>query len=310
MQAQARGYAAALLATVIWAGNFVVARGMAGSIPPVQLNFWRWVVALVCVAPLALRHWRADVRAARGHWAYMTLVALLGVTLMNTLIYKAGQTTTSLNMGLIMPATPVVILVLARVIHGEPVTPRRMAGVVMVLAGIVFLLTRGSLANLLAVRFTSGDLWVLGGMAAFAVYSLLVRRMPRGMSTAGFNALQFALGLTLCLPALAWEMRACPAPQWTPTVWGCVLYVGAGCSCAAYLLWTRAVADIGPVNAGLVYDSIPLFVALEGVLLLGERVTVAHALGGGLIVAGIVLATWRVTTAPPGQRTTRNTERT
>ncbi|MBR6975782.1 MAG: DMT family transporter [Ottowia sp.] len=310
MRTRAWGYAAALLATAIWSGNVIVARGVAGHIPPMQLNFWRWVVALACILPFALRVLRQDMRAMRGHWGYMTLVALFGVTLMNTLIYKAGQTTTSLNMGLIMPAAPVVIILLARVMHGERITARRMAGVIMVLAGIVFLLTRGSLDNLLAVRFTSGDLWVLGGMAAFALYSLLVRHLPPGVGALGFNTLMFAWGLVLSLPILAWEMWAYPAPQWTAAVWGSVLYTSLGCSCAAYMLWTWAVTSIGPVNAGLVYYSFPLFVAVEGVVLLGERVTVAHALGGGLIVVGIVLATRPVATAPPEQRTTRNTERT
>lgn len=291
MSPHLRGLLAALAATLLWAGNFVVARGIAQSIPPIQLNFWRWLLALACLLPLALPRLREDWPLMRRHWRHLAVMGLLGVTLLNTLIYKAGQTTQSLNMALLVPTAPVIILLLSRILYAEPITWRRLTGMVVVLGGVLTLLARGDWRHIAAVRFTQGDLWALAGAACFALYSLFVRQRPKAMSVAGYNAALFTLGLVLLLPGLVVEMAVLPPPDWNAPVLLGVAYSGIGCSFAAYLLWTRAIANIGPVPAGMVYYSLPLFAAIESTLVLGEAVTLYHLVGGGLIISGILLAT-------------------
>lgn len=285
------GYLAALAATVLWAGNFVAARGVAHDIPPVQLNFWRWVLALACTLPLALPRLRADWPGIRAHWRYLAVMALIGVSALNALIYKAGQTSPSLNMALLFLSAPIMIIILSRVVYGDPITYRRLAGVGVVLAGVLTLISRGDWRHVAEVRLTPGDLWALAGSACFAVYSLFMRKRPAAMSVEGFNAALFALGLVLMLPALAWEAAVMPAPVWNAPVVVAVVYAAVGCSFGAYLFWTRAIAAVGPVPAGIVYYSMPLFTAIESVLILGEQVTLFHVSGGALIIAGILAAT-------------------
>jgi drug/metabolite transporter (DMT)-like permease len=286
-----RGYLAALAATVLWAGNFVLARGVAHDIPPIQLNFWRWTLALVCMLPLALPKLKADWPGMRKNWRYLSAMAFVGVAALNALIYKAGQTTQSLNMALLVPTAPIIIIVLSRMVYGEPITYRRLAGVGVVLVGVLALISRCDWRHLAAVTFTPGDLWALAGAACFAVYSLFIRNRPACISIEGFNAAMFGAGLVLMLPALAWEWAVLPHPVWNFPVVAAVLYAGVACSFAAYLLWTKAIAVIGPVLAGIVYYSLPLFAAVESVVILNERIAVCHILGGVLIVAGIMIAT-------------------
>lgn len=300
MHGKTLGYISALAATVIWSGNFVVARGVADVIPPIQLNFWRWVLALVCVLPLALPKLRTDWPSLRRHWKYLSFMGFFGITALNALIYKAGQTTESLNMALLVPTAPVIILVFSRLIYGEPITLRRLCGLVVVLCGVLALISRGDWNNLLAVRFTAGDLWALAGAVSFAIYSLFMRQRPESISVEGFNAAIFALGLLFALPMAIWESAVMPSPSWTMPVIISILYAGVGCSFAAYLLWTRAIGSIGPVSCGMVYYTLPLFTAVEGLYILGEHINLAHIVGGGLIVAGILVAT------APLRRTPRN----
>ncbi|MEL7638970.1 MAG: DMT family transporter [Solidesulfovibrio sp.] len=291
MSPSLHGFVAALAATVIWAGNFVVARGIAHAIPPIQLNFWRWLLALACILPWALPRLRAEWPVMRRAWRHLLVMAFFGVALLNTLIYKAGQTTQSLNMALLVPTAPVIIMVLSRVLYGEPITWRRLTGMVVVLLGVLTLLAQGHWGRIAAVRFNAGDLWALAGAACFALYSLFARGRPRELSIAGYNAAYFSLGLVMLLPGLVVEMAVLPAPDWSPAVLLGVAYAGIGCSSAAYLLWTRAIAGIGPVAAGMVYYSLPLFAAVESAWLLGEPIAAYHMVGGVLVVSGIVLAT-------------------
>jgi drug/metabolite transporter (DMT)-like permease len=101
------GYVYAILATAIWSGNFVIARGLSDSISPVNLAFFRWATALVFFLPFALKSLIKDIKIVRGNLLYFTLTSILGVTLFNTLIYFAGHTSTAMNLSLISITFPV-----------------------------------------------------------------------------------------------------------------------------------------------------------------------------------------------------------
>lgn len=291
MKTKTLGYLAALGATVIWSGNFVVARAIAEDIPPIQLNFWRWIVALACMLPLALPHLRREWPVIRQHFGYLSFMGLVGISLLNTLIYKGGQSTESLNMALLVPTVPIMIIVMSRIVYGEPITPRRLLGVFIVLLGVVTILSRGDVERLTAVRFAAGDFWALGGAVCFAVYSLFVRQRPVDISIEAFNAVTFIMGVLFMVPPLLWEMWVLPLPTLNVPVTVGIVYSGVGCSFVAYMLWAKAISIVGPVRAGFVYYTLPLFAAVSATIVLGEVVTMAHVFGGLCIIAGILVAT-------------------
>lgn len=287
----ADGYIFALLATMLWAGNFVAARALAFAIPPCQFNFWRWVTAFLAILPFALPHLTQDMPAIRANFRYMSTMAIIGVTLMNAFIYKAGQSTESLNMALLMPATPMVILIFSRILYGEPITPKRLAGMLVAMAGILILISRGQWQRLAGLEFANGDLWTLGCMLSFALYSLFMRQRPRDISSAGFNAAIFFLGLIYALPFVLWEIIYLPLPVMSWQLTAGILYAGLGCSAMAFWLWTIGIDRIGPVRAGIVYYSLPIFAAIMAKIVLDENVYPAQITGGILIVCGIFTAT-------------------
>lgn len=296
------GYGSALVATALWAGNFIVARALAFSIPPIQCNFWRWVIAFLAILPFALPKLKRDLPKMRSSLKYLSIMALLGVTFMNVFVYKAGQTTQSLNMALIMPATPAVIIVLARVFYGEPIGWRKVCGVCAASFGIIVLVTRADFGRLVALQFQEGDLWTLGCMGCFAIYSLLMRKRPRDISSVAFNAAVFGLGIIYALPMTLAETWFLPLPVFSwAVVWG-VLYAGIGCSALAFWFWTCGVDRIGPVKAGFVYYAMPFFAAVMAKIVLDENVVPAQIWGGCLIIGGIIFATVPATVFMPHRK--------
>ncbi len=97
------GYIFAICATIIWSGNFIIARGLSESIPPISLAFWRWVVAVIVFLPFALKALIADWDILKKNIPYLAITSLLGITIFNTLIYLAGHTTTAINLSLTVP---------------------------------------------------------------------------------------------------------------------------------------------------------------------------------------------------------------
>ncbi len=290
MTGKAVGYICALSAVFIWGGNFVVARGVAGLIAPVEINFWRWLLAFCCVLPFAYGKWKTDWPIIKKHLPFVIIQGIVGVALLNALFYKAGNTSSSINMVLFVPSAPIIILALSRIICGERITLYRFLGLVVILGGLLLLISRGQWSNLTNFDIHAGDLWAIGGVACFGVYTFLARYRPKELGIATLHTAIFGAGLIVSLPALLLEMQYSPPTTWNSTVIIGIFYAGVGCSCVSYLLWTKAVDNIGSVAAGIIYYLIILFTALKGVLILGEEVTLIHVIGGALMLSGIALA--------------------
>src|SRR5512138_1851035 len=85
------------LASLLWSGNFVIGRAVAGRVPPVALAFWRWAAALAVLLPLAWRDLRAAAPALRRSWKVLVPLGILGVGNFNLLVYIGLNETSATN---------------------------------------------------------------------------------------------------------------------------------------------------------------------------------------------------------------------
>ncbi len=287
------GFAFALGATMIWSGNFIVARGLNEVIQPATLALLRWMVACLALLPLAgMATWK-EIRVIRGNIGYLMSTAFLGVTVFNTLIYVAAHSSTALNLSLIATSTPIFIIIFARIFLGEPITIVRIGGLLLAVSGVVLLVTRADLAILLNLSFAVGDIWMVLAAMIFGGYSILIRKKPPQISQSAFLISTFLLWLLTLLPWSVLEISTHGFPELTIDIVGSVLYIGLGASLVAFFLWNRAIAIVGPSTAGLIYYTLPLFSGLGAFLILGEPVGWVHALSGLMIFGGIITATRR-----------------
>jgi len=181
------GYFLAVVATIILAGNFIVARALNQDILPVGLAFWRWAIAVATLAPFTVRGAVADGKSIKKYLPYLTVSALLGVTAFNTLIYVAGHTTLAVNMALIATSSPVFIVLMSRLFYGELISLTRVAGIAIAVSGVVLLIAGGSLERLLSISFAIGDLYMLLASIIFAGYTMLVKRKPPNLRMTTFT---------------------------------------------------------------------------------------------------------------------------
>ncbi len=285
------GYLLAAAATLIWSGNFIIARGLADTIPPVLLAFLRWSVAALVVLPIGAPSLWRQRRVLRQHLGYLLLTSFCGVTLFNTLIYTAGETTSALNMSLLAIGTSIFIIVLARIVLGERLSAAKIAGVILATFGVLLLVTRGDLFRLQGLVFAEGDLWMIMAALVWAVYTILVHKKPSEINQRTFLIASFWLGLALLAPWAAWVYLDTAELKMGPAIMGVALYLGVGTSVVAYLLWNRAVSIVGASNVALIYYTLPLFSGFEAFLILSEPATIVHLFSGALIIGGVILAT-------------------
>ncbi|TDO28109.1 DMT family transporter [Sediminibacterium goheungense] len=285
------GIALAVLATIIWSGNFVISRAVNQQIPPVSLAFYRWALATVLIAPLAYKKFTEQKQIVFQNWKYLFWVSLSGITLFNTFVYVAGHYTSAINMALIgTTSSPIFATVMAIIFLKERLNIFRITGILICIAGIILLLSQGSWEKLASFTFSTGDLWILAGALAFAVYNILVRKKPAGITPVNFLFVIFFFGTLLLLPAYIIERNLTPAVQWNGSIIGSVVYLGLGTSVISFLCWNAALQKLGTGTTVLFGNLIPIFSTLEAVWLLGEKITDIHIISGLLVIGGLILA--------------------
>ncbi len=281
----------AVLATLIWSGNFIVARGISTQVPPVSLAFFRWVTASIVITLIALKHIPTGLQLIKQHWKYLLLVAFFGITTYNTLIYVAGHYIPAINLALIgTTSSPVFSIILAAIILKEQISALRLTGLFLCIAGILVLLSKGSINTLIHFHFSPGDWWILTAALMFAVYNILVRKKPSNIGSLPFLWTTFVLGTLLLFPAFIAEASASPAINWSPSLVMIILYLGVGNSVICYLLWNFSIANLGAGRTALFGNLIPLFSSIEALIILKEKVSWVHGISAVLVISGLVLA--------------------
>jgi len=298
----------ALLMTVpplMWAGNAIVGRLMVGEVPPLTLNFLRWVLTALILLPLGWRALRQPQRLLQ-RWPYLLMVGLLGVGLYNALQYLALVTSEPINVTLVASSLPIWMMAVGALFYGEQPSRRQLAGAALGLVGVLLVIGRGSLQTLLAVQLVPGDLFIVAAVIGWSFYSWLLARPPahmqgtqrpradEGWDWAGLLLIQTLFGLLAAGSFAAVEQLGGAAPiRWSATVAGALLFVSLGASIVAYRCWGLGVAEGGPALAAFFSNLTPLFAAVMSALVLGESPRGYHVLAFVLIVCGIAVATPR-----------------
>src|SRR5215212_6977513 len=104
--ARASAFALLALANLMWSGNWILGRALRETFDPIALNFWRWLVALLVLAPFALREAVAKRAIIRRHGGLLAFLALAGVVAFQALVYLGLESTTAINAVLINASAP------------------------------------------------------------------------------------------------------------------------------------------------------------------------------------------------------------
>jgi len=281
----------AVIATIIWSGNFIIARGVIKDIPPVTLGFYRWLTATLILIPFAWKYFIKELPFVRQRPFYFILTAVAGVSMFNTFVYIAGHYTEAVNLALIgTTSSPVMSVILARIFLKEKITTLQVIGMAVCVAGILLLLSKGHLEHLLSLTFTKGDWWMLAAAFTFAIYNICAKKKPATMRPVNFLFTVFLMGTLFLLPFYLLEFRAMGGIAFSVSNIGSVLYLGLGASVICFMLWNIAIANMGAGRASLFGNLIPVFSSIEAVLILHEKINLVHVGSFIIVVAGLIIA--------------------
>jgi drug/metabolite transporter (DMT)-like permease len=284
-------YAALAATSALWSGNTITGRALADALPAVPFSFWRWTLVLAILAPLVAgdlrRHW-PDVR---HRWRRLALLGLMSTALYHAWIFWALHHTTAINAQLLNSTIPLWVMLIGWAALGARPAGREWVGFAVSALGVAAIIAHGDWRRLATLDLNGGDLMVLGAMINWAVYTILLARSGVALPGLAFVFVTGAFGVAGLLPFYLWELAmGRGAFALTPATIGGIAFTAVGASVVATVFFIYGLTRVGATRAALFTHLVPVFGALFGVALLGERLGLHHLAGFALILAGIAVA--------------------
>ena len=281
-----------IIASLCWGGNIVLGRAIAADVPPLGLSFWRWFTVAVILILFNARQLPKELPLVRQEWRLIALLSLTGMTIFHSTQYVALNTTTAVNVALIVAVSPLLVPVLARIILKTPISTREVAGIILSFLGLIFVVTKGQPSLIVGLKFTSGDLFMLVGACSWTVYTVLLKRKPAQLSSLTLLTWASTFAALCLLPLYLWESNVGGRlVELNNTTFISIAYTAIFASLAGFFCFNTGVARLGPAKSLAYVHLIPVFATLLAVIFLGEQLHFYHLLGMLAIGTGIAITT-------------------
>lgn len=273
-----------LLTTLFWAGNYVFGKYVVTEITPIWITFFRWVLALFLLFPIAILVERPEWKAVKKSWVSLVVLGLLGILGYNLLLYSALEYTSATNAALISALNPGMIVLFSVLLLREKLSPLQLTGLFVSLLGALILLTQGNLVDIFRAEYNQGDILMIGAVVVWTFYSIIGKNIAVPPITATAVSSLFAM---IILAPFALKQGINLSDISPMSIYG-IIYMFIFPSFFSFVFWNISVRSIGASQAGIFLNLIPVFTAIIS-LLLGERMQGEQIFGGLLVFIGVYL---------------------
>lgn len=277
------------LTSLFWALMFFLGQYAVAFMTPESVGGWRFLVAGGILLPLVWWREGVDWAGLRRHAAPLLAMAIVGIGGFNLSLFHGLRHTSPLNAALIMALCPALITALSATLLRERISGRQLAGLILGLAGVAIVISKGSLTALLTLSLQRGDLYVLLAAICWAIYSTLPRRFITGLAPQQITVATLCAGGVL-ISAFAHATQPDFLVLPAASVGAAILGMAVFGSVLAYLWWNDGVRKVGAGRAALFMNMVPLFTLLIG-LALGQPVAPTQLVGAVLVIGGLCYAT-------------------
>ncbi|WP_249660525.1 DMT family transporter [Lysinibacillus fusiformis] len=283
-----------LVTSLLWGGNFVVAKTLVAHASPMTLTTVRWFIAVIVLVPLV---WWKEKKLVPPKQAIvpLLLMGVTGVALFNIFQFLALERTTSTNAGLISTMNTISIALFSFILLKEKITKWQLSAMVLSLFGVVLVLSKGDWQLLLDVQLNTGDLWMLAAVCVWGLYSVCSKWAMQTASPLMATLYAGIFGVLLLLPFTSTDFTFTNVN--TSFILS-MLYTGIISTVVCMVFWNIGVQKLGATTSGIFLNFNPIFTALLAYLFIGENMSWLQGIGGLIVIMGCYLFTHFKTKAP------------
>ncbi|HKC90732.1 MAG: DMT family transporter [Chloroflexi bacterium] len=283
---------AAFCVALAWSGSWITGKLALATAPPLEISTARFVIAAIVLAGIAIVT-RTDL--GRGGLRPVIIAGAFGYCGYNAFVFVGLTMAPASDGALIVPTLIPVLTALAASFVGERLTATRLVGFAIASAGAALVIAAGQTGDELSSRRLVGDVLMLLGACCWAVYTVLGTIALRTRSPLAVVTIAAPVGAALLFPLGFLEKGYADVSGWSSGVWLNVLYLALAGSVASFILFYWLVRRVGAGVAAMTSYFVPVLTLAMAVVFLGDRPQPLQLVGGVVILAGVRLATLRLT---------------
>jgi len=282
-------YLEATFAATVWGASFIATKVALKDISPVTIVWLRFGIGLLVLgAAVALR--KQFSLPKKNEWGYFALLGFLGITFHQWLQSNGLQTSEASTTAWIVSTTPVFMALLGWLILKEGLSLVRILGIALAFVGVLLVVSDGNLASISIGKFGApGDALILVSAVNWSVVSVLSRRRLRTTNAGLFVFYMMTFGWLFTSALVAFGGNYNEVPRLSFEGWVGITFLGVFCSGLAYIAWYDALQALTTASTGAFLYIEPLIAMLVAFVVLGEAITLASLVGGGIILFGVWL---------------------
>jgi len=269
------------------ASNLVVGRGGVEYVPPISLAFWRWFFVILILLPFTYQKIFSNIRALKKEWKKLFFLGFMGCGICGAFPFMAGVTTTVANMGIIYTSSPIFIILISAYFYRERLSLIQLLGLALCFIGVVSIIAKGDLSLLISLKFTSGDLWMLGAAIGWALYSVFLLNWKSKFSLfSRFTIIAFFGAISL-LPFSLIENYFFRRVIFNEGFYFWTIFAAISPGIIAFSLYAQVQKHLGASITGFTLYLFTVYGAFYGIVLFGEMLKSYHYFGAILVFAGM-----------------------
>ena len=280
-----------IASSLFWSGNFFTGNiASLYDLTPFKLSFLRWSLAFLLLLPFTYKRIILDLNKYKKNLPYLIITSILGVTIFNSFTYLSLQTSMVINSSIMASITPLLIILFSWLIFKTQTYFMQFFGIILSILGVLLIISKANLNNLINLDFTIGDLWMLAAVFSWGLYSVLLKKIDSTLSQLATLEVMIFIGLIFIFPFYFFEsLNNSFLPKDSNEIL-MITYVAIFASITSFFAWNKGVSIVGANKASLFLHLIPVFSSMWAILFLGEVFSFFHLLGTVFIIFGIVLS--------------------
>lgn len=271
------------------ASNLIIARGGTEFIPPISLAFWRWFFCFIILLPFTFFYLKKNFDNYKSELLKLFILGSLGCGICGAFPFIAGKTTTIVNMGIIYSSSPIFIILIASFFFKEKLTTIQLLGIFICLIGVILIIIKANLNVLISLKFTSGDLWMLGASIGWALYTIYIFHWKSKLPLLQRFTIISMFGAISLMPFFILENNFFFKTNYDLNFFSWVLFAALSPSIIAFLLFNYVNKKLGASITGSVLYLYTVYGAVYGFLFFNEKLEIYHLIGSIMVFIGIFI---------------------
>ncbi|WP_196884995.1 DMT family transporter [Aureivirga sp. CE67] len=287
-----KSYLYFIIAATFWGLNLFCVKIMLKEVNFAEVGLWRYIFGVITLAFLCIRCF-PKLKDLKDNFVGASLVGIIGLFGFNFFYFLSLIDGSAITIALILSLTPTFSLIFSFLFFKTELKAGQIIGVIFSFIGVFYLVVKGHILNIEAMKFNISDLYILLGSFMFALHNLWVKKFSHNTSHKTFTLITAMICL-VCFIIITPFYGIKSVTTHGSDFWLSALGLGVLGTAIAYFLWNQGIKIKGANQGAIFMNFIPISAALLGEFFFQEKLHEYHLISGVLIISGLIITNMKL----------------